>query len=70
MSPAQILPFIPLAAAPQCEGTPLHLASNHGHLEVVRVLLDHGANKDATDEVGAVEALACCPSATCVRAVP
>ncbi|KAL8181493.1 UNVERIFIED_CONTAM: hypothetical protein K2H54_003446, partial [Gekko kuhli] len=29
-----------------CGWTPLHEACNHGHLEVVRLLLDHGANVD------------------------
>ena len=31
--------------------TPLNLASYYGHLEVVKVLLDYGANVDALDEV-------------------
>nr|XP_056710111.1 tonsoku-like protein [Euleptes europaea] len=29
-----------------CGWTPLHEACNHGHLEIVRLLLDHGANID------------------------
>jgi len=29
--------------------TPLHLASEDGHLEVARVLIEHGADRDAED---------------------
>ena len=34
------------------ERTPLHVASGYGKLEIVRLLLDHGANVDAMDAVG------------------
>ncbi len=34
--------------------TPLHIAAENGHLEVVRLLLSHSADKEATDKVRAV----------------
>jgi ankyrin repeat protein len=38
----------------QNEQTPLHCAAEWGHQEVVALLLDRGANVDATDEVSMV----------------
>ncbi|KAH9996135.1 ankyrin repeat-containing domain protein [Russula compacta] len=35
--------------------TPLHLASSKDKLEAVRLLLRHGANADALDELGGTE---------------
>ncbi|KAI0297331.1 hypothetical protein BC826DRAFT_951623 [Russula brevipes] len=32
------------------QGTPLHAASSEGHLDAVRVLLEHGANMNTTDK--------------------
>ena len=32
--------------------TPLHHASDYGHLEVARILVEHGANIDAEDNEG------------------
>ncbi len=39
--------------------TPLHIAAQHGHVEVERLLLDKGANKEAASNVGAVRPLMC-----------
>ncbi len=38
--------------------TLLHVAARNGNLEVVRLLLDQGANKEAADQVGLVRAAA------------
>ena len=35
----------------QNERTPLHLASERGHSEVITVLIDHGGNVEAQDKV-------------------
>jgi ankyrin repeat protein len=32
--------------------TPLHVSSRHGHVEIARVLLDHGADTEARDDDG------------------
>ena len=37
--------------------TPLHKAADRGHADVVRLLLEAGANKDAVDKVGRALAL-------------
>ncbi len=37
--------------------TPLHYASEHGHSEVVQVLLSHGATVDMKDEVSSIESV-------------
>ena len=36
----------------QDDQTPLHLSASAGHLEVVKLLLEEGADKEARDEVG------------------
>ena len=38
-------------AAPQDGDTPLHAAAYNGHMEVVRVLLDAGVDKEAKNQV-------------------
>ncbi len=37
---------------PQSNSSPLHVAAQHGHLDVVRLLLDRGASKEAANNVG------------------
>jgi hypothetical protein len=49
-------------AAPQDGATPLLLASQNGHLEVVEALLAEGADMDAKEEVSIARACAICPS--------
>jgi ankyrin repeat protein len=39
---------------PQRKISPLYIAAKHGHSEVVRLLLEKGAKKDAANNVGAV----------------
>lgn len=39
--------------------TPLHSGAIHGHADVVRVLLEHGANVYATDSIVCVVLYAC-----------
>ena len=34
-------------------GTPLYLAASHGHLDIVRILVDRFANVDAANGTGA-----------------
>lgn len=46
-------PLAPLLPALQDSWTPLHVASDKGHLDVVRELLAAGANVDAADNVRA-----------------
>ena len=48
----------------QYEFTSLHLASSAGHMEVVRVLLDRGANTEAKTEVRAMHSYFVCVSAS------
>ncbi len=40
--------------AQQYSRTALHIATEKGHLEVVRLLLEYGANKEIINFVGAV----------------
>ncbi len=39
----------------QYNQTPLHYASEHGHSEVVQLLLSHGATVDMKDEVSSID---------------
>jgi ankyrin repeat protein len=41
-----------VAAQDECGLTPLHLASQQGHLNLARFLVKHGANAAAQDERG------------------
>ncbi len=45
-------PSLPCLAVVQDGHTPLHVASFHGREEVMKLLLDQGANKEAADRVG------------------
>ncbi len=48
-------PLHPPSPANQQDGrTPLHMAAQNGQLEVVRLLLGEGANKEAAEKVGAM----------------
>ena len=35
----------------QIKDTPLHVAAEEGHNDIIRILLDHGANPNALSEV-------------------
>ena len=41
-----------LYKCPQLDRTPLHWACAKGHLPVVEILVDHGADVEAKDKVG------------------
>ena len=42
---------------PQNQWTPLHWAANKGHVDVVRLLLETGADIEAADKVGGARGL-------------
>ena len=48
--------------SPQFGRAPLQWASRRGHVDVVRLLLDHGASMDATSSVSQPACLAAPPS--------
>ncbi len=52
--------------SPQFGRAPLHWASAHGHVDIVRMLLDHGASMVATDRVSQTSCLAA-PTSTLHR---
>ena len=45
-------PFLVLITPLQTGNMALHLAGQHGNVNVIRMLLDHGANKDAMSDGG------------------
>lgn len=49
---SQITSDVEFNICSQKKQTPLHLAASEGQLEVCRLLLELGANIDATDELG------------------
>ncbi len=51
-----------LAPAPQDGGTPLHIASQNGHLEVIEALLAKGADVEAKKNVSIARACVFCQS--------
>jgi hypothetical protein len=53
--------------APQAGWTPLHNASNNGHLEVVEALLAKGADVEAKKQVNIARDCALCPSRSLAR---
>ena len=48
LCPSPLPPWV----SSQSGATPLHIAAEKGHTEVVKALLAAGANKDAADKVG------------------
>lgn len=40
-----------MEATDNCENTPLHLASEHQQTSLVQLLLEHGADPDAENQV-------------------
>ncbi len=53
-SASKLQPHPQTTPALQYGRTPLYLAAEFVHLEVVRLLLDQGANKEASNSVGGV----------------
>ena len=47
--------------------TPLYIAAQIGHLEVVKALLEEGANKEAADKVSGGPRVARCVCLVCAR---
>ena len=56
-----------ISHAPQYGQTPLTLACEEGHLEVVRALLAKGADVEAKPNVSIARACALCPSRSLTR---